>query len=154
MRKLILLTLISFILLSASYGAENNNLYRIDDQQVEKLFSSSVDVSLSSLKDVNTTGINAPFNGLLATNTEKSASYYAGGDKNFITAFLLDFFLGGLGIHRIYLGTKTLTWVGYILTCGGIGGIVPFVDLIVLIIHNDDISPYVDNPKFFMWSGK
>jgi hypothetical protein len=46
-----------------------------------------------------------------------------------------------------------MTWVGYILTCGGIFGIVPFVDWIVLLIGlvEDDISKYVNNPKFFMW---
>jgi len=25
------------------------------------------------------------------------------------------------------------------------------VDFVVLIVDNDNISPYVDNPKFFMW---
>lgn len=72
-------------------------------------------------------------------------------DKDVVVALLLDFFLGGLGIHRFYLGTKTMTGIGYILTCGGIFGIVPLIDFIVLIIDNDDISPYIDNPKFFMW---
>ena len=71
--------------------------------------------------------------------------------KDPLVAILLDFFLGGLGIHRFYLGTKTLTGLGYIFTCGGILGVVPLVDLIMLAINYEDISPYVDNPKFFMW---
>jgi TM2 domain-containing membrane protein YozV len=66
-------------------------------------------------------------------------------------AIALDFFLGGLG-HRFYLGTETLTGLAYIFTCGGIFGIVPLVDLIVLIIDNKDISAYINNPKFFMWN--
>jgi hypothetical protein len=41
--------------------------------------------------------------------------------------------------------------VGYILTCGGIFGLMPLIDLIVLAVNWDDISAYVDNPKFFMW---
>ena len=73
------------------------------------------------------------------------------GEKDPLVALLLDIFVGGLGIHRLYLGTETLTWVGYILTCGGIFGIVPLVDLIVLAVNYDDISPYIDNPRFFMW---
>ena len=67
-------------------------------------------------------------------------------------ALVLDFFLGGLGIHRFYLGTEVMTGIGYILTCGGIFGIVPLVDFIVLIINIDNISKYVNNPKFFMWN--
>jgi uncharacterized membrane protein len=45
-----------------------------------------------------------------------------------------------------------MTGIGYILTCGGIFGIVPLVDFIVLIINIDNISKYVNNPKFFMWN--
>jgi len=67
-------------------------------------------------------------------------------------ALVLDFFLGGFGVHRFYLGTATMTGIGYILTCGGIFGIVPLVDFIVLIINMDDISQYINNPKFFMWN--
>ena len=117
--------------------------YSVNDQQIEQLFTSSVDISLANPAS-------------LLSNTAASATnkaFYAPGDKNFVTALLLNLFLGGLGIHRLYLGTKTFTWVGYILTCGGIFGIVPLIDLIVLIVNNADITPYVDNPKFFMWSG-
>lgn len=118
--------------------------YFIDDQKVEQLFANSVDISLS-----------ASSQSMLASQNGKAAgnAFYAPGEKNFATALVLNFFLGVLGIHRLYLGTKPFTWIGYILTCGGIFGIVPLIDFIVLIINNDDISPYVDNPKFFMWSG-
>jgi hypothetical protein len=44
----------------------------------------------------------------------------AGGGKSQLTATLLCFFLGGLGIHRFYLG---YTWQGIVqlLTLGGLG---------------------------------
>lgn len=122
--------------------------YTVNDQAIEQVFSSSQNVSVQSLAAMGTAS-SMFTNGMASGATAISA---AGGQKNFATALLLNFFLGGLGIHRLYLGTKTMTWVGYILTCGGIFGIVPLVDFIVLIIHNDDISPYVDNPKFFMWA--
>ena len=125
--------------------AAGNSPYVIDDQKVEQMFTNSVDGSLSILSDKNsmmTAAGQLDFSG---------AAKYRSGDKSFVAAILLDFFLGGLGIHRLYMGTATMTWIGYILTCGGIFGIVPFVDFIVLIIHNDDISPFVDNTKFFMW---
>ena len=76
----------------------------------------------------------------------------AASDKDAIIAIVLDFFLGEFGVHRFYLGTAVLTGVGYILTCGGIFGIVPLVDFFVLIINSKDISRYVNNPKFFMWN--
>lgn len=117
--------------------------YFINDQQVEQLFANSVEISVTSGASLLTDSAQQ--------QTAGNKAFYAAGDKNFATALLLNFFLGFLGIHRLYLGTKTLTWVGYILTCGGIFGIVPLIDLIVLIVHNNDITPYVNNPKFFMW---
>ncbi len=127
--------------------AASGNQYVIDDQKVEQLFTGSIDASSAALSDENM------MNAVGGLNASKGTAKFKAGDKTFVAAILLDFFLGGLGIHRLYLGTATLTWVGYILTFCGIFGIVPFVDFIVLIIHNDDISPYVDNTKFFMWSG-
>src|SRR5712675_2638080 len=45
---------------------------------------------------------------------------FGGGEKSQLTAALLCFFLGGLGIHRFYLG---YTWQGIVqlLTLGGLG---------------------------------
>jgi len=88
----------------------------------------------------------------MLVSASNGAAQFRASDKTFVAAILLNFFLGGLGIHRLYLGTATLTWVGYILTFCGILGIVPLIDFIVLIVHNEDISPYVDNTKFFMWA--
>ncbi|QIA06815.1 TM2 domain-containing protein [Draconibacterium halophilum] len=118
----------------------NASSYSIDMNSIDKMFSEAVETSMVSMNAgaLSTLPSNAP-----ATAVVK--------EKSFVAAVLLDFFLGGFGVHRFYLGTKTMTGVGYILTCGGIFGIVPFVDLIVLIVDNDDISPYIDNPKFFMW---
>ena len=110
--------------------------YKVDDNQIESLFATATQVSMSVMFD------NMNMN---AASSQLSAS------KDPLVAILLDFFLGGLGIHRFYLGTKTMTGIGYILTCGGIFGVVPLVDLIVLAVNFDDISQYVDNPKFFMW---
>lgn len=56
----------------------------------------------------------------------------AGNDKNQIVAILLCLFLGGLGIHRFYLG---YTWQGVVqlLTAGGLG-IWAFIDLIRICV--------------------
>ena len=150
MKKKILTWIAGCFITAMSFAATTPSAegasYFVDDQQIETLFENSQDISLSAAAEVlnMTQGSNAA-----AMNNAQFAS----GDKNFVAAILLNFFLGGLGIHRLYLGTKTMTWIGYILTCGGIFGVVPLVDFIVLIINNDDLSPYIGNPKFFMWGG-
>lgn len=115
--------------------------YTLDEQKIDRLFDEAVETSMITTLGDGLTELPAGF----------PAMAVASKDKDVVVALLLDFFLGGLGIHRFYLGTKTMTGIGYILTCGGIFGIVPLIDFIVLIIDNDDISPYIDNPKFFMW---
>lgn len=115
--------------------------YSIDEQGIDQLFASATETSMVS--------INANEAGTMLAGI--SSAVVASKEKDAVVAIVLDFFLGGLGIHRFYLGTKTMTGIGYILTCGGIFGVVPLIDFIVLIIDNDDISPYIDNPKFFMW---
>ncbi|GAO30600.1 TM2 domain-containing protein [Geofilum rubicundum] len=123
----------------ACFSTDASASYTIDDNQVEALFSSASEASFSIMNEALEM---APSMAIASAN---------GGSKDALVAILLDFFLGGLGIHRFYLGTKTMTGIGYILTCGGIFGLVPFIDLIVLAINFDDISAFVDNPKFFMW---
>ncbi len=136
MKKLFLLALVSamFVSINSMASAES---YRIDDSAVEAVFSASTTIS-STLTSVDNTF------GTLSTDAVMA-------EKNALVAILLDFFLGGLAIHRVYLGGKPILILGYLITCGGIFGIVPLIDLIVLAINFDDISAYVGNNKFFMW---
>lgn len=141
MKKLLLV--LGLVLLVSVTTKANVNQYRVNDAQIEALFAQAQQVNVSQING---------FEGML-TMPEANLPMVKKSDKNAAVAFILAFFVGELGIHRLYLGTKTMTWVGYILTCGGIFGIVPFVDWIVLLIGlvDDDIRKYVDNPKFFMW---
>ena len=146
MKKILLAAGLSLAVFTTSFAEESVADYMVNDQKVEQLFTESLDMSLSVATQQIMPEQNAEMLASGAASFKSSKS-----DKSAGLAILLDLFLGGLGIHIIYLGTETFTWIGYILTCGGIGGIVPFIDLIVLIVHAGDVSEYVDNPKFFMW---
>jgi len=145
MKKLFILLFLMVGSLVTYTAQASTDAYTIDDQQVEQLFAQSSDISLTAVEGGLALGQQAATAGLGDVAQVKAS-------KEFVPALLLNFFLGGLGIHRLYLGTKPMTWIGYILTCGGIAGIVPLIDFIVLIINNDDLSRFVDNPKFFMWA--
>lgn len=120
----------------------NASAYTVNEKAVDQLFAKATETSMLSVYATDLSGAGFSASSLVPAVAEKDA----------IVAIVLDFFLGGLGIHRFYLGTELLTGLGYILTCGGIFGIVPLVDFVVLIINNQNISPYVNNPKFFMWN--
>ncbi len=135
MKKIFLLSLFGAMLMSFSSMASAEQ-YRINDASVEAVFAVANDVT-SNLTSI--TSFNA-----LSTDAVMA-------EKNALVAILLDFFLGGIAIHRVYLGGKPILVLGYFITCGGIFGIVPLIDLIVLAINFDDISKFVGNNKFFMW---
>jgi TM2 domain-containing membrane protein YozV len=128
-----------FLSISCFASASESASYYIDDNAVETVFEQG---SLLSV--------------IPATMETESQAYagpqFVNADKNPWVAFVLAWVLGGLGIHRWYLGTSTGTKIGYCLTLGGCG-IVALVDWIVLLIGaiNDDIGKYEDNPSFFMW---
>lgn len=70
-----------------------------------------------------------------------------------IVAFVLDTVgLGAFGIHRLILGTKAINVLLYIITFGGIFGIIPLVDWIMLLLDIiEGSASYIGNPSFIMW---
>ena len=78
-----------------------------------------------------------------------------GGDPQItnIIALVVDMVgLGFFGIHRLILGTQPINCLWYILTVGGIFGISPLIDWVMILIDliNGSAS-YLDNPAFIMW---
>ncbi len=123
--------------------------YVIDDAIVETTLNSGVQVaSLIPSMDVTSTNVLSAMTNNLPTTTVSG--------KDATVAFVLSWVVGFLGIHRFYMGTATLTGVGYILTLGGCGIVatVDWVVLLIALINREGIDKYEDNPKFFMWSGK
>jgi TM2 domain-containing membrane protein YozV len=135
MKKIFMLTLVGAMLMSFSSMASTEK-YRISDESVEAVFASATLISnnLTAITGFNTLGTDA----VLA-------------EKNPLVAIILAWFLGGVGVHRVYLGSKPILILGYAITACGIFGIVPIVDLVVLAINYDDISKYIGNNKYFMW---
>lgn len=138
MRKILFIA-IGILVFAGSSMQLQASKYTLDNTAVDQLFevapSAALDVFQLNHESSNPLGM----------------QFNASGDKDVVVALVLNFFLGVFGVHRFYLGTEVLTGIGYILTCGGIFGVVPLVDFIILIIDNKDISPYIDNPAFFMW---
>jgi len=136
-----LFTLVLLVLFAATSVFAGAAQYRLDHSAVDDMFARA------EVVDFLAPNAMAPF-----TDMSGTTHAFISQDKSPTIAFVLAWALGYLGIHRAYLGTSTGTIIAYILTLGGCG-IVALVDWVVLLIGliNDDISQYVDNPKFFMW---
>ncbi|MEP1096144.1 MAG: TM2 domain-containing protein [Cyclobacteriaceae bacterium] len=132
MKKLLLTLMVAFGVVFISSA----NSYTINDSQVETLLEESVQVN--------------PFeNGFEMASYMNPSAIQA--EKNVWIAVALDFFLGGIAIHRVYLGGTPILIIGYLLTFFGIFGLIPLGDLIALVIKSDDISKYVGSNAFIMW---
>ncbi|HRH02792.1 MAG TPA: TM2 domain-containing protein [Bacteroidia bacterium] len=67
-----------------------------------------------------------------------------------LTAAMLTFALGMLGVHRLYLGTKPWIPAVYLFTCGGGFFVLPLIDFGV-ILFSKDISKFEHNDRVLMW---
>ena len=151
-KKIILGAMLMLAVCSTSFA--NTSEYVVDDAAIEATISNGTAVASLTPVATEATVNTADLLSMSGNNTAQNPVFAS--DKQALTAMILAFFLGGLGIHRFYMGTATLTGVGYILTLGGCGIVatVDWVVLLIAVIDNKSISDYIDNPKFFMWSGK
>lgn len=131
--KKLLFTLVAIFALSFAASAAN---YEINDNIIDEAIESAIEV---------TPDFSMP---------SMPAAPASVGAKNDTVALILNFFLGGFGIHRHYMGTAPWMWAAYTFTAGGIFGIVPMIDLIVEIValaENGGMSQYYNNSHFIMW---
>lgn len=85
-------------------------------------------------KEIHDTAVSCPMCGAVQTVSQPGPVQVSASDKRILPAFLMCFFLGGLGIHRFYVG-KIGTGIAMILTLGGLGVWV-IIDLIILAMGN------------------
>jgi TM2 domain-containing membrane protein YozV len=57
---------------------------------------------------------------------------------------------GIVGLHRIYLGCAPYVPVVYIASLGGIFGLIPLIDFIVILTEKD-LDRFTNSGKVFMW---
>ncbi len=93
------------------------------------------------------TGFFAKVGSFLTKTYENALGHVKAGDDKMLVSALLCFFLGGLGVHRVYLGSGGIMILWYILTFGGLFGILPLVELIRLIISG---TGFLDGNKSFL----
>ena len=136
MKKILALSVFCLLLITGERASASS--YRVDDAAVESVLTSAKPIAMQLVSSA--TSLVSPY------STDAVMA-----DKNVWIAVLLDFFLGGIAIHRVYLGGTPVLILGYFITFFGIFGLIPLIDLIVLIISNQDISKYVGSNKFFMW---
>lgn len=123
--------------------ADNNQKSSVATKKVNNTIAFSPAVAAN-----NNTSISSSIKNQTSSNSVSSVGQYhnggggGGGDcKSWIAALLLCFFLGGLGIHRFYLG---YTWQGIVqlLTLGGCGiwALIDFIRIIMRTLPPNDGS--------------
>ncbi len=138
-RILLLFSAISILIVTAN-SASN---YKLNNTEIDALFDEATELQISNFSLSNIQGINS---GDIITISNEKEPLIA-----WLCTYTASF--GICGVHRLYLGTEIITFVGYLITAGGCG-IVQTVDWIVLLIELIDqnkFDQYIDNPKFFMW---
>ena len=69
-----------------------------------------------------------------------------------IAALLAFPLLGGVfGLHRLYMHTAPRVPFIYIVTVGGLFGVLPFIDFVLILLNKDIHLTYTSNPHIFMW---
>ena len=77
----------------------------------------------------------------------QKAKYGKETDNDGIVGAILAFVLGWLGIHRVYLGSDGIIVLWYLLTIGGIFGLIPLIDFFRLLINGS--AHYRNNNDLF-----
>jgi TM2 domain-containing membrane protein YozV len=131
------------MIIAAVFGmavAANAANYKVDNNAIDALIENAEEVMVLDVAEAAPAAANLP----AVSQKEVQPA----------VALILNFIVGGFGIHRHYMGTAPGMWALYTFTLGGIFGIVTFVDFIMLIIGtvDNDISRYINNRKFFMWA--
>ncbi|GIV27228.1 MAG: hypothetical protein KatS3mg027_1042 [Bacteroidia bacterium] len=71
-------------------------------------------------------------------------------NRHLAAALAFPFPFGCVGLHRVYLGTAAHVPIVYAASAGGVFGLIPLIDCIVLLSQKN-ISDYENNAQVIMW---
>ncbi len=134
-KKLLSLTLLSFFCLSTAFAVVSLNTVQ-DNEVLTEEASSSLAIHKSIQNDLEAKSskekLSKKEQRLLKKLKKYEAKENAGGNRSWIAAMIISFFLGALGIDRFYLGYIGLGVIK-LLTLGGLG-LWALIDFILIII--------------------
>lgn len=134
--KKLLISLIAVLAMSVAASAAD---YTIND--------AAIDAAIENATEVSPVAVTAEAMATAGTTVSQG--------KKDAVVLVLNFFLGGFGVHRHYMGTAPWMWAAYTFTFGGIFGIIPTVDFIfeiVGLVDGSGLGQYYGNRSFFMWA--
>ena len=134
MKKLLLA--FTAIMLSATVTFANS--YTANDNAIDGLFDDAIEMNYDNLNAA------AAFNMSNMDITEAQA-------KSEWAAVVICWFLGGLGVHRWYLGSSMGTYIGYCFLGWCLGWIDFWIIAINGIIKGNGVGQYENNDSLFMW---
>ena len=138
------LPLFLMTLLLMGFHSLSASPYEIDDEAIQVLFDQAEEIS----SEEAVAAFQTEYSELLQSYAPTSAPLSTLDGEDQLGAIVLCFFLGGLGIHRVYLGGRGMLVFFYCITGGGCG-VVTLVDFIILIV--DGTSRFRNNNRFIAW---
>lgn len=139
MKKLLSLFAGLFLVSTLSFAGN----YQIDNNKIDGIFEQATEKSIIELTN-SIDNFKSEFNTSFINDSNA--------DTEVLIAFIICWFVGGLGIHRVYMGSKPTLILIYLITCGGIFGIVTLIDwvtLLIRLVQNEGIGSYKNNDAFF-----
>lgn len=140
MKKLLFM----FVAMLMSVSTFATSSYEINDEAVDGMFASAKEASIMSLASSDFTA--AP-EGL---NTQAQMH----GDSP-VVAFILCWVLGGLAIHRYYMGVDGAWYMFALYACvpiaGSVASIGDCIVLLIRLINGGGVDDYINNKKWFVW---
>jgi len=143
MKNLLLLFL--FVLSFSSTSLAGN--YKLNNASVDELFEQAEEIDL-------TTFLNGPIDYSNLNNSATPLNISGTKGKSLVGFLLIGFFLGYLGIHRLYMGTNFGSFIWAVYCIPTYGYVLAIIDLVYVLIEEERLEDYRKNNDLFVWRGK
>lgn len=140
MKKLVtFLSLSLAFFANANVNSTSNSEYFLNETALETVVSSAVDVTSATLTSVS--GVNGMDNAPSINGSSKPLF------------LVLNFFLGGLAVHRYYMGVDGAWYMVFGYACVPVAGTVATCGDFFYVLFGTSTTheEYADNKKWFVW---